>query len=216
MIKQKIKAINIDNDILQKPIDEANYFHEICQKDLIVLHFTAGYNWQGAWATFAAPGKMSTPYIVDLTGPKHIVKLYDEKFWSYHLGIKEDRQHLNDKRSIGIEIVNIGPVWNKDGRWVDYLGKEWPESEIVKGKNRGADGGVKFPDEQVIAVAQLVNYLCQKYKIKKVIPAERINCQWPGIGNFKGIATHQMFRKDKYDLGVAWPWEKFLKECGVK
>jgi N-acetyl-anhydromuramyl-L-alanine amidase AmpD len=212
----KAKIIKIEDDILVKEISPANYFHQEFKKDLIVLHFTAGYTWQGAHATFAAPGKMSVPYIVDLDGPKHIVKLYDEKFWSYHLGIKEDKSHLQDKRSIGIEIVNIGPVWKRDGKWFDYLGKEWSESEIIIGKNRDADGGVKFTDEQVEATARLVNWLCDKYKIKKVVPDDKMSCQWPEIKNFTGIATHQMFRPDKYDLGSAWPWEKFLKLCGIK
>lgn len=211
------KAIKIENDILDKPISSANYFHKEYKKGLIMLHFTAGYNWQGAWATFAAPGKMSVPYIVDLEGPKHLVRLFDDKFWGYHLGLgKKVSGYVQDKRSIAIEIVNIGPVWNKSGKWVDYLGKEWAESEIVVGKNRGADGGVKFPHEQVKAVADLVNYLCDKYSIPRVVPKDKISCQIPDIYNFKGVSTHQMFRQDKYDLGVAWPWKEFIKLCKLK
>lgn len=203
-------------DTLDKPILPSRYFNRQCKKDLIVLHFTAGPTWQSAWHTFAAPGKMSVPYIVDVTGPKHVIRLYDDKFWAYHLGIKRDWLHANDKRSIGIEIVNIGPVWNRDGKWLDYMGKEHAASGIVAKSDRGADGSVKFPDEQVVAVASLVNHLIDKYHIPRQVPSEKLACQWPEIGKFKGVATHQMFRADKYDLGVAWPWEKFIKLCKLR
>ncbi len=194
------------------------YWREEHKKEIIVLHFTAGYNWQGTYSTFKRPGRVATPFIIDTKGPKYIVKLFDEKCWSYHLGIKgvDCKNWINDKRSIGIEIVNIGPVWNKNGTWKDYTGKIWPNEKIVEGKNRDADGGVKFPSEQVDAVCDLVNYLCQKYGISKQAPKDKMANQLPAIHNFKGIVTHQMFRDDKYDMGVAWPWDKVIEKCGLQ
>ena len=204
------------SNILNKPLPPRKYFAKAVKKDLIVLHFTAGYDWQTAYKTFSKAGRICTPYIVDLAGPKHIVKLYDDKYWSYHLGIKTDTEHLNDQRSIGIEIVNIGPVWNRDGKWFDYVGKQWPESEIIVGANRGADGGVGFPAEQVETVCRLVNELCDRYGIARRVPIDKTSCQLPQINKFSGLATHQMFRKDKYDLGPAWPWEKLIELCGLE
>ena len=207
---------DLASDILNKPLPPRKYFAQAQKKDLVVLHFTAGYDWQTVHKTFMKAGRVCTPYIVDLTGPKHIVKLYDDKFWSYHLGIKTDTEHLNDKRSIGIEIVNIGPVWQRDGKWFDYVGRQWSESEIVAGANRGADGGVGFPAEQVEAVARLVNHLCDTHAIPRQVPSDKTSCQLPQMNAFKGLATHQMFRKDKYDLGPAWPWEKFMELCELE
>lgn len=207
---------DLASDTLLKPLPPRKYFAQTPKKDLIVLHFTASYSWQVAHKTFMKAGRVCTPYIADLAGPKHVVKLYDDKYWSYHLGIKTDPEHLQDQRSIGIEIVNIGPVWHRDGKWFDYVGKEWPESEIIVGANRGADGGVRFPDEQVEAVCRLMNELCDRYSIPKRVPIDKTSCQLPQIGKFSGITTHQMFRKDKYDLGPAWPWEKMMELCGLE
>jgi len=207
---------DLASDILLKQLPPRKYFAQKLKKDLIVLHFTASYTWQVAYKTFMKAGRVCTPYIVDLAGPKHIIKLYEDKYWSYHLGIKTDPDHLQDKRSIGIEIVNIGPAWYRDGKWFDYVGKQWSESEIIAGTNRGADGGVRFPDEQVEAVCRLVNELCDRYGIPKRVPMDKMSCRLPQINKFSGITTHQMFRKDKYDLGPAWPWEKMMELCGLE
>ena len=211
-------AGDIEKNTFHKNLPTGDYWKREHKKELIVLHFTAGYNWQGAYNTFKRPGRVATPYIIDIEGPKYIVQLFDEKYWSYHLGIKghESKDWINDKRSIGIEIVNIGPVWKKNNRWVDYVGKKWSDNEIIEGKNRDADGGVKFPDGQVNAVCDLINHLCNKYNIPKQVPKEKMANQLPGIHNFKGVATHQMFRDDKYDMGVSCPWNKVVENCGLQ
>lgn len=211
-------AGDIDKNTFLNQLPSGDYWRQEFPKEIIVLHFTAGYNWQGAYSTFKRPGRVATPFIIDKEGPKYIVKLFDEKYWSYHLGIKglECKNWINDKRSIGIEIVNIGPAWFKEGVWKDYVKKVWPENQVVKGRNRDADGNVKFPEEQVEAICDLINYLCKKWNIPKQVPKNKISCQLPQIGQFKGIVTHQMFREDKYDMGVAWPWEKVIERCGLK
>jgi len=211
-------ATDIQDNTYINYLPDGSYWKDEHKKDLIVLHFTAGYNWQSAYSVFKKPNRVATPFVIDIKGPKYIVSLYEEKYWSYHLGIRgvECRNWINDKRSIGIEIVNIGPAWNKNGKWVDYVKKEWPEDQIVKGKNRDADGGVKFPDEQVQAVCELVNFLCNKWNIPRKVPKDKMSYQLPAIGSFKGIAAHQMFRQDKYDMGVAWPWDKMAEVCRLK
>ncbi len=210
---------NVVDNIFLKELPQGEYWKEEHSKEIIVLHFTAGYNWKSAYDAFMGPGRVATPFIVDKEGPKYIVKLFDEKYWSYHLGIKEaeySKNWANDKRSIGIEVVNIGPVWFKDGVWKDYVGKEWLVDDIVQGKNRDADGGVKFPEEQIKAVCDLINYLCDKWNIPREVPKDKMSFQLPQMGEFKGIVTHQMFRQDKYDMGIAWPWEKVTGACNLK
>ncbi len=209
---------NIKDNTYINYLPDSSYWKAEHKKEIIVLHFTAGYNWKSAYNVFKKPNRVATSFIVDIKGPKYIVKIYDEKYWSYHLGIRgvESKNWINDKRSIGIEIVNIGPVWNKNGKWVDYVKKEWPEDKIIKGKNRDAAGGVKFPGSQVDAVCDLVNYLCDKWSIPRKVPKNKMSCQLPAISMFKGIVTHQMFRQDKYDMGAAWPWDKMIKMCRLK
>ena len=215
---------DIEKNTFEHNLPTGDYWKEEFNKEIIVLHYTAGYTWQGAYNTFKLPGRIATPFIIDKEGPKYIVKLFDEKYWSYHLGIKDEKlskNWINDKRSIGIEIVNIGTVWNEDGQWRDYVQRmkkvgSTPEQDIVKSKNRDADGNVKFPEKQVDAVCDLVNYLCDKWNIPRQVPKDKMSVQLPQITEFKGITTHQMFRQDKYDMGVAWPWERMIEKCGLQ
>ncbi len=214
---------NFNNDILIKEFPETKYFQEEFPKDMIVLHFTVSHNWQSDYNTFLRNDHVATPFIVNKTGPKHIIKLFDEKFWAYHLGQAEFCNNRgNDKRSIGIEIVNIGPVWLKDGIWRDYYQRRdgkgsTPEQSIIKGEHRDAQGGVKFPDEQVIAVCNLVNFLCDKWNIPRRVPKDKMLFQLPALNNFKGITAHMMFRRSgKYEMGPAWPWEKIKELCRLE
>lgn len=214
---------DIEKNTYEYNLPAGDYWKEEFNKEIIVLHYTAGYNWQGAYSSFKQPGRVATPFIIDKEGPKYIVKLFDEKYWSYHLGIKgkECKNWVNDKRSIGIEIVNIGTVWYEDGKWKDYIQRikkigTTPEQDIIRGNNRDADGNVKFPEKQVDAVCDLVNYLCDKWNIPRQVPKDKMSVQLPQITEFKGITAHQMFRQDKYDMGVAWPWEKMIEKCGLQ
>ena len=129
---------------------------------MIVLHFTAGYDWKSAYSTFLKTDRVATPFLVGADGT--IYRLFDELYWAHHIGIKgrDSENNRHDKRSIGIEIVNIGPVWFKRGKWVDYLGKAHPENQIVRGRNRDAEGGVVFPGAQVDSVCILVNWLLSR------------------------------------------------------
>lgn len=226
---QAFTVADMENNFILKELPKGNYFGEEFPKDMIVLHLTAGYSWEGAYSTFLNQTKqqknqgVATPFIIGTKGPKYIVKLFDEKFWGYHLGQDEYfNNHGNDKRSIGIEITNVGPVWFENGIWKDYWQKKKNkgvtlEESIVKGKNRDAQGGVKFPDEQVVAVCNLVNYLCNKWNIKKQVPKDKMSFQLPKLNKFKGVTAHMMFRRQgKYDMGPAWPWNKMIELCGLE
>ena len=84
------------------------YIPEESNKTQIVLHHTAGL--QGAkgeiltnWGTKSS--RISTHFIIDRQG--NIEKLYDLKYWGYHLGTRNT--DLN-RTSIGIELVALGPL----------------------------------------------------------------------------------------------------------
>lgn len=202
--------------VIETPLGPKDYWKEKYHKDLIVLHFTAGYTWESAYATFKQPGRVAAPFLVDTNGV--IRRLFDERFWAPHLGVKgvHSQNNRHDKRSMGIEIVNIGPVWNRGGKWVDYTGRTWSADRVVPGKNRDAHGGVAFPAAQVGAVCALVNWLLMEYRIPRRIPADFISCRMPAMREFRGVATHQMFRADKYDLGPAFPFRQFVEQCGLE
>ena len=203
-------------DIKEMRLLPRDYWTARHKKEIVVLHFTAGYNWRSAYDTFRAPGRVATPFIAGTDGA--VYRLFDERCWSYHLGVRgrHSENFLHDKRSIGIEIVNIGPVWKRDGVFKDYVGRKWPQSQVVEGRNRDAHGGVKFPPVQVDAVCDLVSWLLGEYGIPKKIPRDKTGFQLPALRRFKGVVTHQMFRPDKYDMGVAFPFAELVRRCALE
>jgi N-acetyl-anhydromuramyl-L-alanine amidase AmpD len=218
--KSNEKATQIS--IKDKSLEPKDYWKELYHKNLIMLHYTTGHSFQSAYDTFLGKGRVATPFVVETDGT--IYRLYDERYWSYHIGIKgkDGENYFHDKRSIGIEIVNIGPVWYVNGKWVDYYklaklgGRTYSESEIDIAKNRDADGNAKFPDVQTAAVCNLVNWLLTKYDISRKIPADFTSFQLPALKRFEGIVTHQMYRRDKYDTGPTYPYKKLIGACGLE
>lgn len=190
-------------------VSEKCYFQDPQEKDLIVLHFTAGGSARSSaqWWNNSA-NRISTPYLIDTDGI--IYETYDPKCWSYHLGIKgADGNHLNDKRSIAIEICNYGPLkpegsllnsWPKDfGNKYCHISQT---DAYVKTDFRGFNYYAAFTELQKVAIGHLVDYLCDKYQIKKVIADEkkRNECDVPFFSKWKGICTHANFRPDKFDI----------------
>ena len=58
----------------------------------------------------------------------------------------------------------------------------------------------------------LVDHLCAAFSIPKVLApaAQTAAFDMSYFNTFKGIATHQNFRKDKTDVGPAFPLDRLL------
>ena len=194
------------------------FIGEVKEKDLIVLHFTAGTSAKSAFHTWKNnPVRVATSYTVDPDGK--IFELFDPAHWAFHLGIKGSNGK-HDKRSIGIEIANVGPLKidpNKPERlnwWPGDWGTRWCDrdelSKYVEASYRGIDFFAAFPDEQMDAVGQLVRHLCDRFDIPRKIPAKahRDKFDLMRFRKFKGVATHQNCRKDKWDVGPAFDWDR--------
>lgn len=189
-------------------------YQEKQDKDLIVLHFTSGGSASSAvswWNKMA--GRVSTPYVLDTDGT--IYELYKPDNWAHHLGIREsDPQYLNDKRTIGIEICNFGPLkplgdtlnsWprNFTNRYCSLSDKD----KYVETEYRGFKYYAAFTEPQKVSIGFLVDDLCVRFGIKKVIAPEgkRDEFDLPFFSKWKGIATHANFRADKFDIS----WKVF-------
>lgn len=207
-------------NLLQKPLDDDQYCHDVFPKDLLVLHFTAGSTAAGALQSWAAsPERVATAYIVDVDGS--VIQTFPAEKWAYHLGQKET--NANDKRSVAIEVVNVGPL-RKVGDDLNW----WPENFTTKYCGLGTDGDkylelkqpwrgflyfARFSEAQAAALAELVPQVCHEHKIPLVLPPvqNRLSYDLPFFNKWKGIASHQNFRADKTDVGPAFPWEAIAK-----
>lgn len=198
-------------------LPQRDYYQEPYKKNLIILHFTAGRDARGAYATWLnSPEHVGTSYIVDTDAT--IYELFNPSHWAYHLGIKGVSAH--DKRSIGIEIANVGPLkpspadsnvlnWWPNNWSAKWCGKDQTD-RYVEAKFRGVGCFASFPDAQMNSVGALVSYLCERFDIKKTLPpsTRRSEYDLSYFRSYTGIAAHQNFRADKWDIGPAFDWNK--------
>ena len=213
----------------------AHWFAQPQTKDLIVEHYTGGTTASGVYAQWTAsqngaPMHIATAYVVDMDGT--IYEFFPPEMWAYHLGLNQiqNPNWQQDKRSIGIEIVNPGQLVERNGAMFWYPNNfrtKWCDvketSKYVRGSFPAKDprstfkAYVAFTEKQMAAVAELTNYLCERFKIPKVIPPpeERMVLWNPEkIRSYKGVAAHQNFRADKFDVGPAFDWGKLFPVAG--
>lgn len=197
------------------------YFAEAQPKSLIVLHFTAGTTAESAVRTWIAdPVRVAVAYVVDKNGI--VYECFRPEFWAYHLGIESRWQqgHAHHRRSIGIEIVNEGPL-KRDPKVPDQL-NWWPKdfrtkfcttaetAKYIHAPYRGYEFFARYTDAQHDAVGELCRTLCERFPIPKKIPPlqQRNVFDVPWFSKWNGIASHQNCRQDKSDIGPAWDWAR--------
>lgn len=215
-------GVAIDRTTLVLPAKEI--VAEKTRKDLVVLHFTAGRTARSAFDTWRNdPLRIATSYIVDVDGT--IYEVFHPSFWAAHLGIK-GTNNLHDRRSIGIEIANVGPLQRSTVdpailNWWPPKSKGAPEfttkfcsldetDRYVTAQYRTKSHFASFPAVQVDAVAALVRGLCDHFSISPTLPslARRFECDVNAFATYKGVCTHANFRLDKWDIGPAFPWDR--------
>ena len=192
------------------------YFAERYQKDLIVLHFTAGTSSESALRTWSAnPQRIATAYGVDPDGMIH--EFFPPECWAYHLGVRGT--HAHDRRSIGIEIANVGPL-KLDGASRSQL-NWWPKNwgtrfclveekhRFIERAYRGMNYFAVMPPDQQEAVGTLVRNLCQQFSIPREASAAARTGEYAPqeFSRYRGIASHSNFRADKWDVGPAFDWD---------
>lgn len=94
-----------------KRLNNDQFYPQAIKKTQIFWHHTAGMNAAGAIAWWnQTPDHVGTAYVIDRDGT--IYEVFDPKSWAYHLGIpaKNGGDGMDDKDSIGIEIVSAGWV----------------------------------------------------------------------------------------------------------
>lgn len=195
------------------------FFPQKQTKDLVVLHFTAGGSVDSAYqAWLSTRERVATAYLVDLDG--RIYEVFDPEGWASHLGVgaANNPGFRQDKRSIGIEIVNWGGLKAGPGDQL-YC---WPNGyrtryghladtgRYVRKSFRGFDYFAAFPSAQMQAVCRLTRQLCEQFGIPKRIPdsTQRERLDWAYYGDYRGVASHQNFHSEKSDIGPAFDWEE--------
>lgn len=186
------------------------------KKTSICLHYTAGWNVEGAYETLKKIDKIAVHFIVGTDGKVYGTLPVDK--WGYHLGIKGSQGYL-DRTSISIEIVNIGTLTEKGNDLYCWTGKKYcsktETDKFVDYKTnwRGYRYFASFPDVQLAKVAHLCGYLTKRYDIPPIIVnAPLVYQEFNKIKDFQGIFTHCTVRSnDKWDVGPAFDFKEFEK-----
>ena len=133
-----------------------------------------------------------------------ILRKFDDRYWTHHLGIKDNDLELNSK-SISIELCNYGPlILGTDGRFYNSINKFISESDVVKLDKpyRGYEYYEKYTDAQLESTRKLIQHLINKYGIP--IQPEMYTTEWFDYNEswFKngGIRSYSQIRKDVFDL----------------
>jgi hypothetical protein len=204
------------SSILQYNFPDDQYIKEETKKKQIYLHHTAGNasgpgvfdywksNAEHVATCIAVSGK--SKFSVD----GQIVQGYSSKFWSYHLGLKQDIFTANkvpyqslDKISIAIEICNWGFVTETVRGWESYAGTIIPESDVVEYAEpfKGRRHYQKYTDAQIESVRQLLVYWNKTHGIPityKGYPIFGIDKR--ALAGEPGVYTHNSVRADKSDI----------------
>lgn len=212
--------LTIDRTTLR--LGPGQYIRQETEKSLVVLHFTAGGSAAGAFRSWEADARtVAAAYIVEQDG--RVFETFDPRFWAYALGIKGAAGPANERRAVQIEIVNWGPL-KRVGNYLCTWPKNWTNrychvgeiSKYVTARYRGIEYFAAYPEAQISAVAALVAEVCDRFRIPRDLPPLELRgvCDVARFSHWRGIAAHESFRQDKWDVGPAFPWERLERELG--
>ena len=199
-------------------LDQKDYIAAETKKSLIVLHHTVGGSAKSTidyWRT--DPGRIATAYVVERDG--RICEVFDPKYWAFHLGLKGSGGAV-DKRSIGIEIASEGGLTQRKGVLYCYdkvsertrFTQDYYEHQEPW---RGYHFFDAYADAQAAAVADLINLLCDKFKIPRKTPANHFDAD-DAYRSFEGIIGHHHVRPDKSDIHPGFQWQRTIDECRLE
>lgn len=204
-------------------LPKGQYREEVHPKRHIVLHYTAGFSVNGALATWKkTPFRDGTAFIIGRDGV--IYQVFDPRYWAVHIyrHFKGEDKRLYDfeRQSIGIEIVNVAWLDEKGGVLHTYTKKPFCKIDETdryvatpdgKGKWAAKKYWQSYTNEQYAAVEMLIRELSRDFQIPLNVPppAGRID-PWTleQLAGYTGVTTHCNYRKDKFDVGPAWDWER--------
>ena len=205
--------------------DKSFYYEDKFPKDQIVIHYTIGYLPGDIGTLTTRDNHVSVPFLIGRNGT--IYNLFPSAAWSYHLGKNAvGGNEVNSKRSIGIELSNIGPLVlknndlmssykDKDGNYSDVYCSLNEKFLYVKQTYRNFDYYATFTPEQYSSLIVLLRYLTDRYGIpREFVPIPERFDTIQAVTGFKGIVTHVNYRLDKGDIGPAFDWDQLIS--GVK
>lgn len=199
--------------IVSAPLPVSQYFQGVFTKRNIVLHHTVSSTAKSALTWWAVdPGRIGTAYVIDKDGT--IYEAFKPEYWAHHLGLKTSNNVALNKCSIGIEIVNEGPL-----KMIPHVGYRWnlsqakPEGFSYTGEVRtirpswkGIHYWATYTDAQYEALNELLPMLLDQFHLPPTICPDN---QYDPKAPYKyTIYTHSNVRLDKTDVSPAFDFQR--------
>jgi hypothetical protein len=166
------------------PLSLGEYNTEKTAKDTIYLHHTAGGHrpdwtiagWNSDKSTSGAKLRVATSYVIgglstsDGNGEWDgtIVRCFPDEMWAHHLGLQAANNEALNRKSIGIELCNYGPLkLSGDGKFYNYVNKQVPASQVIELSKpfKGYKYYHKYTDRQIESLRHLLIDLGRRFSI---------------------------------------------------
>ncbi len=189
------------NLIIESLLPDTQFYKEKYTKRQIVIHHTVSNgnarNVIASWQK--TKEKVGVAFVIDRDGIIH--KAFSSAYWAHHLGTKEINNTILNKQSIGIELCSWGALSLKNGLYYNTKKEIIPASEVFVYDYPFKETRYyqKYTEPQLNSLKQLLNYLCETYKIPKTYNPDMWELSPQALRGDKGIFTHVSFRKDKSD-----------------
>lgn len=210
------------NGLLCTPKQRQGYYYDtVHAKERIVLHVTVG-GLPGDIRTLTRHDyHVSVPFVIARDGT--IYQLFSSTFWSGHLGkeaVGNATANAQDKRTIGIELSNYGPLDRRSNRLETTYGDTYcaltqtSAYQQLTSTFRGKAYFASFTDAQYDSLAVLLRYLTAQHRIPRQFLPEANRFQTRNeVLNFRGIVSHVNYRASgKWDIGPAFDWARLIRD----
>lgn len=189
--------MEILHKLFRKEAFSKNHFKVFAQKKQLVLHHTGGSTADGAinwWKIrLNGNGSVSAPIVVDTDGTA--ILLYNIFYHSHHLGV--NNSYDLDKKSIPIEIVNVGFLTEQQANKMNP--NEVQEYERLF---RGHKWFKKYTNAQIDTLSQLAPTVCHlaDIPINPYKYGNHFEISKDALTGVPGIYSHAAYNKGKSDL----------------
>lgn len=190
----EIKNYHIKGSKVKPPSPSPNHSKEFKAGDLdtVIVHYTAGPSARSAINTLTNPRvRASAHLVVALDGS--ITQLVPFNLIAWHAGRSEHKGRTGlNSYSIGIEIVNAGPLTKSGDVFRAWFGGSYKPSEVIHAVHRNERTPHYwhvYTQEQIETVTEICRLLIETYDIKYILGHEEITSR-------------------KRDPGPAFPLEK--------
>lgn len=166
------------------PLNLGEYGTEKIKKDTIYLHHTAGSHrpdwtvagWNSDRTKSGGKLRVATSYVVGGISTTDgntewdgvIVRCFPDDMWAHHLGLEAANNEALNKKSIGIEVCNYGPLkLSNDGKYYNYVNRPVPASQVIELSKpfKGYKYYHKYTDKQLESLRMLLIDLGRRFGI---------------------------------------------------